>query len=159
MPLTPAELTERLTPKHLAPIAADQAQADAERAMRPPSEVLEETDPRNAESYTFTVEHVDRRGKALRGEFTTKILTVGERQMVGVLRARFQGGQPVEQFDATTLDMNLVLAHCQYSLTQRPPWAKDLQALHDVKILWKIWAEVVGHENFFLGERPTPGEK
>lgn len=89
------------------------------------------------------------------GSFKTKILTVRERQAMGLLRAQYAGGIAYEQLDPFTQELNLILAHLGMCLVERPDWAEDLQGLDDENILYKIYEEVVAHEAIFRGRPET----
>ena len=108
-------------------------------------------DPKAAKSYTFSLDYTDAHGKTWAGSFTTKILSIGERQLVGALRARMSGGAQVESLDALTVEINLMLAHLAYSLTDKPKWADNLAELEDVGVVQAIYSEVASHEAYFLG--------
>lgn len=108
-------------------------------------------DRRSHREFTFSLNFMDETGKAWLGEFTTKILSIHDRQRSGILRAQLGGGLPLESFDAVTAELNMIMAHLTFSLTQRPPWAESLRTLDDPSILQAIYAEVASHEAFFLG--------
>jgi hypothetical protein len=154
-------LTETLAPKHLVdlPESDEKLREEIENQVEPSKKAVVDraNDPRNEENYTFTLSHRDGRGKLWEGTFTTKILSLAERQMVGVLRARYQGGTMLEALDASTADLNLKISHLSYSLTQYPQWAKALRDLKDPGIIDAIYAEVASHEAFFLGWIPFEG--
>lgn len=153
MPRT--NLQEKLAPDHLVDIPDDpeDLKAEVENAVEPAKKAIEDrlNDPRNAEQFTFTLQHRDARNKLWEGTFTTKILTVGERQLVGVMRSRYQGGAPLESLDASTADINMKLAHLSYSLVNFPKWAEKLRELKDPGVIDAIYREVASHEAFFLG--------
>lgn len=108
-------------------------------------------DPRSEKQYTFMVEHKDARGKVWKGTFTNKILSIFERQQVGVMRSMMGAGQPVESLDGMTRELNLMVAHMNYSLTGKPDWAENLRTLEDPGVLQAIYTEVDSHESHFLG--------
>lgn len=107
--------------------------------------------PKDGREYQFTLSYRDRRGKLWTGEFTSKILTIRERQAVGIMRARLANGLPFESLDALTLELNLMIAHMTFSLTARPKWAEELDKLDDFGVLQAIYQEVASHEAHFLG--------
>jgi hypothetical protein len=148
-------LQKKLAPEHLIDLPEDDADLknEIEAQIDPDKKKTEDRldDPRNQEQYTFTLRHQDARKKLWEGTFTTKILTIGERQLVGVMRSRFQGGAPLEGLDASTADLNLKLAHLSYSLVSYPRWAEKLRELKDPGVIDAIYQEVASHEAFFLG--------
>lgn len=153
MPTT--NLQTKLAPDHLldVPDDVDELKAEVEKVVEPEKKRIEDrmSDPRNAEQYTFTLKHRDARNKLWEGTFTTKILSIGERQLVGVMRSRYQGGQALESLDASTADINMKLAHLSYSLVHAPKWAEKLREIKDPGVLDAIYQEVASHEAFFLG--------
>lgn len=122
-----------------------------------------EPDPRDAREYVFSLKYVDGRGKHWEGEFKNKILTLRDRQQVGILRARLADGLPLTSLDILTAEINLMLAHTAYSLIEWPDWAGRenddrkkvlaLDKLDDVELLQAIYAEVDSHEAYFRGRR------
>lgn len=148
-------LQKKLAPEHLIDLPEDDQDLKDEisKQVEPEKKAVEDRldDPRNQEQYTFTLRHRDSRNKLWEGTFTTKILTIGERQLVGVMRSRYQGGVPLEALDASTADLNLKLAHLSYSLVSYPRWAEKLRELKDPGVIDAIYQEVASHEAFFLG--------
>lgn len=141
------ELKDRLTPTHLIPETEEGLKEEAAIDEAPA------TDPRDKKEFSFPFEHTDRRGKLWQGKFTNQILSIRDRQLVGIMRARLAGGQPFEAVDPLTAEINLMVAHLTQSLTERPEWAKDLLALTDYEILQAIYLEVDSHESHFHGRR------
>ncbi len=157
------DLTARLDPTHLAPDLPDsdedlRKEVEAEVEPAKAAEARDASDLRNEERFSFRVDYVDARGEPWEGAFVTKILNVGERQQVGVLRSRFQGGAALESLDAYTADINSKVAHMMLSLVDKPKWAKDLRKLLDPGVLDAIYREVASHEAFFLGWLATSEE-
>lgn len=154
-------LSDTLTPSHLADLPEDEAKLREQVATQVQPEkkpvVDRANDPRNDERYTFTVSYRDARGKLWEGSFTSKILSLGERQQMGVLRAQFQAGTALDSLDMSTADLNMKLAHLIYSLAAKPKWADSLRALLDPGIIDAIYEEVASHEAFFLGWLPAEG--
>lgn len=148
-------LQRRLAPDHLVDLPEDDAdlKTEVENAVEPEKKAVVDRldDPRNAEQYTFTLRHRDARNKLWEGTFTSKILNIGERQLVGVMRSRYQGGVPLEALDASTADLNMKLAHLSYSLVHYPKWAEKMRELTDPGVIDAIYQEVASHEAFFLG--------
>lgn len=132
--------------KDAVPNAAGDTKAEVEAPVQ---------DPRNNNEYEFDIEFRDARGKFWSGKFKNKILTIHERQLVGTLRSRFAGGQPIESLDGLTIEINLMVAHLIYSLADKPQWAENLRTLEDPAIIQAIYAEVSSHEAYFLGWRDT----
>ena len=160
-----SEIEARLEPVHIKPPDLEPAElptdAELKEAVEKQANETEDTpekkakarqdDPRAQREYTFPINYMDASGKAWMGEFTTKILSVHERQRVGILRAQLSGGMPVESLDALTSELNLIVSHLTYSLTERPKWAETLRNIDDFAILQAIYGEVASHEAFFLG--------
>lgn len=157
MAITPAELASRLNRTVDSPddIPSDEDVrkdvAEVVEAKSGPKNKIDLDDPRAQEKYTFKFSYTDARGKEWAGDFSTKILTIHERQMVGALRAQWGGGLPVSAMDALTNELNLMLAHLTYSLSDKPTWAANLRKLQDFQLLQKIYEEVASHEAYFLG--------
>lgn len=108
-------------------------------------------DPRANKEFTFQFKWKDTAGKVWKGEFTNKILTIRDRQHVGITRAKLAGGLDYRSIDPLTEEINLITAHLMYSLTKTPEWAKDLMALEDVSLLQALYTEVASHEAYFFG--------
>ena len=153
------EIKDRLDPKHLtsddAKKALDQevkalAAVDDEGKKEDP-----ERDPKTQKKYPFDFEWTDENGKVWKGHFVNQILDIRTRQLVGVQRARFALGMPVESLDELTQEINLMVAHLTLSLTEKPVWAEDLLAMDDVRLLQEIYTEVLAHEARFRGREPA----
>lgn len=115
-------------------------------------------DPRGEKKYTFNLEFKDARGKVWSGQFTNKILSIHERQQVGVMRSMLGAGQPLVSLDALTAELNLIVSHMTYSLVEKPDWAVNLRSLENPRLLQAIYEEVDSHESFFLGWGSDQGE-
>jgi hypothetical protein len=88
------------------------------------------------------------------GDFTNKVLTIRERQMLGVMRARLSGGMTYDALDPLTNEINYMVAHLAFSLgdeKDRPEWARDLRDTENVALLQALYAEVASHEAMFFG--------
>jgi hypothetical protein len=148
-------IEDRLTPKHLileAPSDEELKEQVAKAALPEKPEVdPDKPDPRGEKRYTFQIEYKDARGKVWKGQFSNKILSIHERQQVGVMRSMLSGGQPLPSLDAMTMELNLMVAHMAYSLTEKPDWASNLRSLEDPGVLQAIYTEVDSHESYFLG--------
>lgn len=118
----------------------------------------ESTDPKAQREYTFDFRWKDGRGKVWAGKFTNKVLSIRDRQLVGIMRSNLAGGISPAALDALTAEINLMIAHLSFSLTARPKWAEDLLTLDDVRLLQEIYMEVANHEATFLGYRKHPAE-
>lgn len=162
-------LEDRMTPKHLITedvetdwsIPTDdmmKKQVDSLILPEKPKVDPDKPNPRSEKQYTFNVDYTDARGKVWKGSFTNKILSIHERQQVGVMRSMLGAGQPVQSLDQMTLELNLIVAHLTYSLTSKPPWADNLRTLEDPAILQAIYEEVDSHESHFLGWGTPKGE-
>lgn len=164
---TPSPLVEQLQQRlgeaqdHLESVAEQYKTAtappDAEHEAEP------EKDPRNEKEYTFAFRYKAPHGsKTYAGQFTNRVLSIAQRQMVGMLRARYSGGTPYEQLDFFTAELNAMIAHLDLSLLKRPQWADKLTELEDVELVRALYQEVALHEATFLGhaqdKAPSPAQ-
>ena len=100
---------------------------------------------------TFTLDYTDQRGYHWGGTFKTHILTIKERTVVGLTRARLSGGVPPESLDSTTISILEIQAHLAVSLDDAPDWADNLVEFRDIGVLAEIYKEVASHEAQFWG--------
>jgi len=107
--------------------------------------------PREEREYTFVISWKDGRGKLWKGTFTNRVLSIRDRQTVGLMRARMAVGVALDSLDSLTSEINLMIAHLSVSLIKRPDWASDLGALDEVRLLQEIYMEVLNHEATFFG--------
>lgn len=149
-----AELQSRLAPKHL---EAPEVQAIQETLIEdlPSKAETPRPDPRDNREYPFDFKYTDGRGKVWKGRFVNRVLSIRDRQSVGVIRAGLAHNAPVAALDEMTQEINLIIGHLSVSLIERPDWAKDLQALDDVRLLQELYLEVAQHEAHFLGYAKT----
>jgi hypothetical protein len=155
MGLSTDEVVRRLQPQHLRiPENTGELKEEIQKKVEQPAEEVE--NPRGAREYTFQFSWKDGLGKIWKGEFTNKILSIRDRQMVGVMRARLATGLPAEALDAFTQEVNLMIAHMSFSLIKTPLWAKDLRDLDDVRLLQALYTEVLDHEATFHGYAKAP---
>lgn len=155
------ELASKLEPKHLQEEPVLDVQAEKESLERRLPELKSnqteeatkprQADPRLQKKYPFKFEWKDGRGKVWKGDFVNEVLSIGKRQMAGVLQAKLAAGVPMASLDSLTIEINLMVAHMTYSLVERPEWAQDLLALDDVRLLQELYSEVIAHEATFLG--------
>jgi hypothetical protein len=149
--MNPEEIQERLNPEHL---SVSEMAERAEVAQKPQDDQAKpeiKDDPRDQRSYTFQFDWKDSRGQTWKGEFTNEVLSVRQRQLVGVLRAQLANNTPAEALDTMTRELNLMIAHMTFSLTKRPQWARELSELTDIRLLQALYEEVLAHEARFLG--------
>jgi hypothetical protein len=144
------ELASRLQPKHL---EVPEVQAIQETLIEdvPSASGPAKPDPKDNREYPFEFQYKDGKGKLWKGQFTNRVLSIRDRQTVGVIRARLGHNTPVAALDEMTQEMNLIIGHLSVSLIERPDWAKDLQALDDIALLQQLYLEVASHEAQFLG--------
>ena len=150
--ITPAELEKRMTPHHLqVPESTSELKREIQEQHKAEAPVPRD-DPKTRKEYTFDFEYKSQ-GKVWKGQFTNRILTMKDRQLSGVMRARMAAGLPSESLDALTAEINLMIAHLTFSLdeTDRPDWAKDLRDIEDVRLLQALYEEVASHEATFFG--------
>jgi hypothetical protein len=144
--LIPSHLTDETSAADLKAQAqeavADAPKPDEKRAMRDAS-------------YTFPFEYVDGAGRRYTGTFTHVIPDLGQRQAIGVLRAKFSGGVLYEALDPFTREINMMVADMTVTLEDkdRPEWAVDLRKLKDADVVYRLWEVVAEHEATFLGQR------
>lgn len=141
-------------------LKADILQEEATKAIDPPTKLsIPENDPKLKKDYIFQFKWSDGRGKEWAGEFTNHVLDIRERQMVGLMQSKFNGGMPHDSIDPDIKALNMVIAHMTYSLGKdRPEWAKDLQSLLDMQLIQALWLEVQTHEDTFRGwKAPSAG--
>jgi hypothetical protein len=116
-----------------------------------PENEKEADNPRLQREYTFDFRWKDGRGKVWTGSFTNRVLSIRDRQLMGIMRSNLGAGISPTNLDGLTAEINLMVAHLSFSLVSRPKWAEDLLALDDVRLLQEIYTEVVSHESTFLG--------
>ncbi len=85
------------------------------------------------------------------GEFTNRVLSAGQRSMMGSAAAALAMGQPYESLDPFTREWNEMLAHMNLSLLKRPDWFKDLAGIMYPELVDLVYGEVVKHERMFRG--------
>lgn len=148
------EIDAELSPEEEGPSEGDPSkEAVAAQAPVDPREEL-----RRKEVYTFPFDWQPKlqsgepnpKSKRWKGQFTNKVLGIKERQAVGILRAKLSGGLPFDSLDPLTNEINLMVAHLTYSLTEKPEWLK-LSDMKDYRVLQEIFGEVALHEATFLG--------
>lgn len=149
-------LQARLAPSHLIPTDNQEAKESMEKSLEieDPEEkkaIAEKANPRSQREYTFKFDWEDGRGKHWRGTFTNTILTIHQRQLSGILRARLSSNTPQVALDVITDNINTIIAHLTYSLTQKPKWANNLLQMTDMALLQALYKEVLAHEDFFHG--------
>jgi hypothetical protein len=148
------DLQDQLTPSHLIPETEEGLREVADEAITKKDDTEPGKDPRDSVEYQFNLDFKDGRGKTWQGKFINRILTIRDRQLVGIMRARLTGGSPHESLDPLTAEINLMVTHLTQSLKERPLWAKDLLAITNYEVLQAIYLEVDSHESWFHG-RPT----
>ena len=157
--LSPDEFQKRIKPTHLdIPESMEDLKEEVVQASVPKPKSIPAIDPRSQSQWVFKFRHEDGLGKVWEGEFTNKILSIRERSLVGITRARLAGGLPTEAIDEYTEELNLIMAHLMFSLEEAPDWAKDLQSLESFELLQAIYMEVSSHEAYFRGWRPSKSE-
>jgi len=157
-----SEIRDRLTPKHLMadmPENAEELKKTIEREVDSEKEMEKaQEEARMQKQYAFSIKWKDGTGHVWKGDFVNKILSIRERQMAGVMRARLGNALPAESLDPLTQELNLIISHLAFSLTEKPDWAEDLQAIEHVALLQLIYMEVMAHEATFFGRDEIIGE-
>ncbi len=110
----------------------------------------EDPDPRDNEEYTFYFDYTNRRKQRFEGKFTNRILTIEQTQQVHILKARMLQSVPMTALSEEMLATSQIVAHMTVSLDHKVEWAKDLRALRDPSVLWRLWSYVEGHESRYF---------
>lgn len=153
--LTPAELEERLRPKHLAPdTTIDDLKAKvAEQTQGPEPQTAAtdiEKDPRAQNPYTFDFSWRDARGKLWEGRFQTHMPTPMDLMRAGVMQARLLGSTPKESLDAFTDEIAYMVSRLSFVLDTRPDWfANPIGLVDGVPLIQAVYEEVASYEAFF----------
>lgn len=146
-------IVDRLKMPHLAELHEDTQSAHrAATSPEPETNSFDESDARANERYTFSFSHKNKRGKLFEGQFTNKILTIGEKMSAGVTRARLQMGVPFDSLSVDTYNLLFATTWLQQSLVDKPAWAADLLALNSEELVGLIYAKVDDHERYFRGD-------
>lgn len=130
-----------------------QAQQEAERGLAPPEMDGKSAadDPKAQEEYSFHFDWKDARGRRWKGDFRNRIITLYQRRLIGLMRARALGGVPVASVDMATLTLIHMAAWLQESLIKRPDWFSDPDKLNDDALVAAVFQEVAAHEATFHG--------
>jgi hypothetical protein len=147
----PTTIADQLKMDHLS--TAD-LKKETVKATKPEAE----EDPRDQEVYPFHFDWTDVRGKRWQGDFVNKILSMGELQSKAALKSRLTGGAPVDSIDPYMRTLNEAVSHMTFSLDKSPDWAKDLQAIKDPTLIFKVWDKVQDHEERFFRLTPAAGD-
>jgi hypothetical protein len=150
---------EKLTnPAHLRKLVPEEIESLKEAISQKVEDLVAEEIPetpsdtlKSQREYTFDFNWKDGRGKIWKGKFTNKVLSIRDRQLVGIMRSNLAAGISPSNLDAYTCEINLMIAHLSFSLAARPKWAEDLLVLDDVRLLQELYMEVANHESTFLG--------
>ena len=150
----PKDLHEALSAQPKLDEIAEEIEQKAEKKEESPFK--NETDPRAHPVWTFDFKWEDETGRKLEGTFTNKVLTIGDRQKKAIIQAKLNGEIPINSLDPGIVEVNEMIAHLTCSLTNTPPWAKNLLDLTSVRLLEGLYLEVLGHEHYFHFHRaPT----
>ncbi len=113
-------------------------------------------DPKMAEKYRFTIDHPAGGGRRYVGDFVNKVLTIGERKLVGVIRSRQASGVALESLTPEVFNLFFITSWLSVSLVERPKWAEDFDKLHDTSVIEAVFSEVASHEKcFFKPSEPS----
>lgn len=135
-----------------------QAEADYAEAQNPPEQAkLQDAAMREVEA-TFDVTYTNLYGKVFRGSFTNKVLTVGEKIKVDVVRARRLMNAPKEAMSDNISGLLLMVSWMEESLKKTPPWFKDIWNIHDEGIVEAVFVKCAAHERCFHGRAEDPEE-
>ncbi len=122
--------------------------------MRPkPAEAIDSA--KMAEKYRFSIDHTSEGGRRYRGEFVNRILSIGDRRLVGIMRARQSAGVAVESL--TLEEFHVINYSCwvTLSLEERPDWFTDMDKLLDPSAFNAVIKEVMAHEATFHGAKES----
>ncbi len=146
-------MEERLAPTHLIPDTEEGMREEVAEAQAKIDEPEQKKDPRDSVEFSFNLDFKEGRGKKWQGRFINRILTIHDRQMVGVMRARLTGGAAFASLDPLTAEINHIVTHLTQSLKDRPSWAKNLLSLTNYEVIQAIYEEVDSHESHFHGRK------
>lgn len=134
--------------------SADELAADLRGDNADDEQDEQKKDPKACGTYTFDFEAVESgTGKTRKGKFTNHVLNAGMIIQRGVLQAQMSGGVPWNSLAPVDQELISTRAHLAISLDlkKRPKWAKNLDALFDLNIIFKLYDEVASHEATFHG--------
>jgi hypothetical protein len=89
------------------------------------------------------------------GNFTIKKMNIRDLAAVGVRKAQLNGGMyfdgenPGRGVDEETDSFNNMIAHLEIAIKSGPPWW-DLNKITDMRLVGKVFQEVIEFENSFL---------
>lgn len=150
-PLDKSALHEKLSMPSL-----EETKREAEQALRPkPAEAIDS--PKMAEKYRFTVDHEAAGGRRYKGEFVNRILSIGDRRLVGIMRARQSAGVAVESLTLEEFQTINYSCWVTLSLEEKPEWFADPDKLLDPSAFFAVVQEVTAHEATFHGSK-EPGQ-
>ena len=132
--------------------AAAQVTQQFEDGAGVPREEAPAHDPRAQEEYTFDFEFEDSRGRRFSGKFTNKALTRAEQRRVAAIETQLNGGAPYATVPPLVGPVHHMIAWMEVSLTKRPPFAKDLDAIRSNRLIEKLYSEVWSHQTYFCGD-------
>lgn len=118
--------------------------------IAPPTDEERAANPKGKERYSFTIVVKNGDGSIFKGDFTNRILAPEERLLVGVLANKLVLGQPWALIDVDTAYLATQLAHLRKSLAVFPEGFK-LADQKNLRVIDKIWSEVLSHESYFRG--------
>lgn len=153
----PKDVVKQFTPEHISeqiPKDLGELKEEVEQAIEPkPAEIKKDPTEslKSKREYPFQFDWTSPAGKNYSGEFVNRILTIGNKQGVGLMRAQLAAGMAFAALDPTTIEINFIISHMTFSLVKRPDWAKDFTQLTELELLQEIYEEVASHEAIFLG--------
>lgn len=109
--------------------------------------------------HEFDLDHLDGRGRRWSGKFRCHVLTIKERGIVGLTRARLCGGLTPSQIDEITMQIYDMQAWLAVAIDEAPPWAKNLGEYREISVLGAVYKEVLAHEDRFHAPIPAPTGK
>lgn len=106
---------------------------------------------------TFTVNYTNQRGKVYSGQFTNRILTVGQKIKVDVIRARRMMNASRDAMTDNIAGLLLMVSWMEESLKSRPKWAENFWDIYDQEAVEAVFQHVASHERCFHGRDQDPG--
>lgn len=140
--------------------SADELAADL-RGDNAEDQDEQKEDPKARDTYTFDFEAVESgSGKTRKGKFTNHIMNAGMIRRRGVLQAQLSGGVPWSALAPVDQELISTQAHLAISLDpkKRPKWAKNMDALVGLGVIFKLYDEVASHEATFHGSEEDQDE-
>jgi len=137
-------------------LLADNTPEDATR----PLPAASTKDPKMAPEYTFNFAYPEDNPR-WKGRFTSRVPSVKDRRIIGLLRAKLADHTPFEALDPATREMCFVLATLSVVLdvkSHNPEghWSHLLESVDDEEVIYALYEEVASHHATFRKSRQAP---